>query len=60
MSATRNSTDDNIRTLRDDEIAAISGGVTEGGCIRYPTVLFPWLPFPIPPFVDVFKHPTIG
>ena len=50
-----------VRLLRDDELNAVTGGVTEGGCIRLPEVLRPWInPDPTWTFVDVFSHPTIG
>jgi hypothetical protein len=48
-------------TLRDDELYMVNGGVMEGGCIRLPEVLRPWInPQPTWTFVDVFSHPTIG
>ena len=50
-----------VRLLRDDELNAATGGFTEGGCIRLPEVLRPWInPDSTWTFVDVFSHPTIG
>ena len=50
-----------VRLLRDDALDAVTGGVIEGGCIRLPVVLRPWInPDPTWTFVDVFSHPTIG
>ena len=50
-----------VRVLRNDELDAVIGGVMEGGCIRLPEVLRPWIiPQPTWTFVDVFSHPTIG
>jgi hypothetical protein len=44
---------DAARLLRDDEVDAVHGGIT-GGCIRYPTILDPYVPPPSPGFVDQF------
>jgi hypothetical protein len=41
------------RLLSDNELDAVNGGIT-GGCIRYPTILEPFLPPPSPGFVDQF------
>lgn len=46
------------RLLRDEEIEAVNGGVTDG-CIRLPTII-PFQPRPTEPFRDVFAKYTIG
>jgi hypothetical protein len=49
-----------IRTLQDNELDAVTGGVMEGGCIQYPTILKTILPASDWTFKDVFARPTIG
>jgi hypothetical protein len=45
--------DHSIRTLRADEVDAVTGGIT-GGCIRLPS-LITVAPQPPKPFVDQFS-----
>ncbi len=49
-----------IRALDNDELDAVTGGyLNDGGCIRYPSILTPWLPQEPKPFVDVFAKHTL-
>jgi hypothetical protein len=49
-----------MRTLRNEELDAVSGGFyDDGGCIRLPKILVPWIQPKPWHFVDPFTKPGL-